>query len=198
MSVQEHSFANPGGAGLAALAVACFGFGAMFLGFVSHDALPILACWLFGGFVVQIVCAVIELKDHNPSGGNVFLFFSAFFMLVAAISCATKYGLHQAGLPFDTRIEGWGWLAGAIFLTLATPAYLKSTKLLFIAFIFIDVALWGIVAMDLKIGNPHIFAPIVGWILIGVGFVGAYLSGAITTNLTLGKSVLPIPGPFIK
>ena len=31
---QEHTFASPGPAGLGALAVACFGFGAIFLGWV--------------------------------------------------------------------------------------------------------------------------------------------------------------------
>ncbi len=89
----EHSFASPGPAGLGALAVACFGFGAAFLGLVKPGGLPILAAWLFGGCLVQYTTAVMELKDHNITGGNVFLFFSAFFMLGAALSTLAKFFL---------------------------------------------------------------------------------------------------------
>jgi len=88
---QEHSFATPGPAGLGALAVAVFGFGAVFLGWVDPSGLPLLAAWLIGGFVVQIIVAIVELKDHNVTGGNVFLFFCAFFMLAAAISIFAKW-----------------------------------------------------------------------------------------------------------
>ena len=90
---QEHSFATPGPAGLGALAVACFGFGAAFLGLVKPGGLPILAAWLFGGCLVQYTTAVMELKDHNITGGNVFLFFAAFFMLGAALSTLAKFFL---------------------------------------------------------------------------------------------------------
>lgn len=88
---QEHSFATPSAAGLAALAVAVFGFAPVFLGWVGPSSLPLLAAWLIGGFIVQIVVAGVELKDHNITGGNVFLFFSAFFMLAAALSCFAKW-----------------------------------------------------------------------------------------------------------
>jgi hypothetical protein len=88
---QEHSFASPAPAGLAALAVVCFGFGATFLGLVDVSGLPLLAAWLIGGFVVQFVVALIELKDHNLTGGNAFLFFCAFFMLAAALSAFAKW-----------------------------------------------------------------------------------------------------------
>jgi len=91
----EHSFASPGPAGLAALAVACFGFAAVFLGKVGLGGLPLLAAWLVGGGVVQLSTALIELKDHNITGGNVFLFFSAFFMFAAALSVFAKFMLLQ-------------------------------------------------------------------------------------------------------
>ncbi|MGB4548410.1 MAG: GPR1/FUN34/YaaH family transporter, partial [Syntrophales bacterium] len=81
----EHSFATPAPAGLRALAVASFGFAAVFLGWVNVEGLPILTTWLIGGGVVQYTTAVIELKDHNVTGGNVFLFFSAFFMFGASL-----------------------------------------------------------------------------------------------------------------
>jgi len=86
---QEHTL-NSGPAGLAALAVACFGLVRYFLVW-STGRLPLLAAWLFGGCLVQYTTAVMELKEHNILGGNVFMFFSAFFMLGAAISVLSNF-----------------------------------------------------------------------------------------------------------
>ncbi|MBN2569330.1 MAG: acetate uptake transporter [Deltaproteobacteria bacterium] len=195
----EHSFATPAPSGLGALAMACFCFFALLTGKVSHAAAPVLACWMIGGGIVQIVAGVIELKDHNVVGGNVFTFFAAFFMFVTALSLATKYGLHNAGLPMDTRIEGWGWLAGAAFLIAMTPNYLKATKLMFILVFLVDIALICIVILDLKLDvNRAMVAQTAAWLLMICGWIAVYLAGAISINTNFGKTVLPIPGPFIK
>ena len=55
-------WANPTPAGLVALAVACFGFFAILSGRVTHDAMPLLGAWLLGGFVVQFIVALLDLK----------------------------------------------------------------------------------------------------------------------------------------
>ncbi len=195
----EHSFANPGPCGLGALAMACFTFWSIFTGRVSHDCLPLLSCWLVGGAICQLTAGWIELKDHNIVGGNVFVFFGAFFMVTAALSTATKYGLHHAGLPFDGRIEGWAWLAGASFLIVMTPCYLKSPAILFFAVVLIDIALLGIVVLDLKLDvNRAFFAQIVGWTLFVAGWIGVYLAGAIAMNTHFGKVILPTTQPLVK
>jgi len=116
---QEHTFASPGPAGLGALAVACFGFGAVFMGWVKVEGLPILFAWLVGGGVVQYTVAVMELKDHNITGGNVFLFFSAFFMFGASLSVLAKFFMIKFGMAPHGYVEGWTWMAGAGFLTWA-------------------------------------------------------------------------------
>jgi len=127
----EHSFATPAPAGLAALAVACFGFGAVFMGKVDLSGFPCLAAWLIGGFVVQYTTAVMELKDHNIPGGNVFLFFSAFFMLAAAISIFAKwysisfiFGPKAAKEAIDAAITA----AGVADVKMLTPEQLAAAK----------------------------------------------------------------------
>lgn len=196
---QEHSFATPGPAGLAALAVACFGFGAVFFGKVTVEGLPLLAAWLVGGFIVQFTVAVMELKDHNITGGNVFLFFCAFFMAAAALSVTAKFFMIKFGMKPAAHVEGWMWMAGAAFLTLVTPAYAKSTSLLFFAVILIDIALWCIVGLDSGwYGSPAVFKPIVGWTLVIAGWCGLYLAGATTCNTVYGKTVYPVPKPLVK
>ncbi len=195
----EHSFASPAPAGLAALAVACFGFGAVFLGRVVPEGLPLLAAWLIGGCLVQYSTAVIELKDHNITGGNVFLFFSAFFMLAAALSVFGKFMMIKFGMKPAPYVEGWCWMAGAAFLTIVTPAYLKGNKIIFFVVVLVDICLWLIVMLDMGIASdPALFKQIVGWLLIIAGWGGIYISGAVLCNTVFGKPVIPLPAPFVK
>ena len=79
MSEQKTTWANPATAGLTALAIVCTAFFAVLTGIVPHTATPMLGCWMIGGFVVQFVVALIELRSGAVLGGNVFLLFSAFF-----------------------------------------------------------------------------------------------------------------------
>jgi len=225
---QEHTFASPAPAGLGALAVACFGFAAVFLGWVKAEGLPILFAWLVGGGVVQYTVAVMELKDHNITGGNVFLFFSAFFMLGAALSTLSKFlmlagagafipkaaavaaaapaaGAAAAAAPItwfpkpDAYIEGWCWMAGAGFLTAVTPGYAKGNLFIFILVLLVDVALWLIVGIDSGwYGNPAVTRPIVGWCLIIAGWLGVYLAGATVCNTVYGKPIFFVPKPLVK
>ena len=223
---QEHTFASPGPAGLGALAVACFGFGAVYLGKVDISGFPLLAAWLIGGCLVQYTTAVMELKDHNITGGNVFLFFSAFFMLAAALSVFGKwYSISYIFVPkaLDmvakdptlqvpalvgsmvskmVYVEGWLWMAGASFLTVVTPAYAKGNLFNFILVLMLDVALWLIVGCDTgwySIGGDIKFTKtITGYLLIAAGFIGTYLAGAVACNTVFGKPIYFVPKPLIK
>jgi len=195
----EHSFATPAPAGLAALAVACFGFAAVFLGKVVPEGLPLLAAWLVGGGIVQYTTAVVELKDHNITGGNVFLFFSAFFMFAAALSVFAKFMMIKFGMKPAVYVEGWCWMAGAAFLTIVTPAYFKGNKIICLLVVLLDVLLWLIVMLDMGIAaDPVLFKNIVGWGLVAGGWMGIYLSGAVLCNTVYGKPIFPIPTPFVK
>jgi len=196
----EHSFANPSAAGLGALAVACFGFGAVFTGLIKPDGFLLLAAWLVGGGIVQYTVAVIELKDHNLAGGNVFLFFSAFFMFAAALSLLAKY-LMIAGLLGDFKpnplVEGYCWMAGAAFLTAATPAYLKSAKPMLILVILIDIALWMIVFKDMGKLDPTL-VPTIGYALYAAGWIGVYMVAALVNNTVFGRQIIPTFGTWVK
>jgi hypothetical protein len=197
MTQPDHTFATPGPAGLGALCVACFGFGAVFLGKVEVTGLPLLAAWLVGGGIVQYTVAVMELKDHNITGGNVFLFFCAFFMFGASLSVLSKFLMIKSGMTPHAVVEGWCWMAGAFFLTIVTPAYMKSTLLLFIVVVLLDIALWFIFLLDMGIVSAAV-KPVIGWTLITAGFVAVYIIGAIVNNSVFNKSVLPLPGAIVK
>lgn len=194
---QEHSFATPGPASLGAFAVAVFGFGAVFLGQVGLTGLPLLAAWLVGGFIIQIVAGVMELKDHNITGGNVFLYFAGFFMLAAALSTIAKFLMLTHGMKPDPTVEGWLWLAGTGFLVAMTPNYAKSNFFLFLVVVMADVALLLIALLDLGIIGA-MYKSVVGYLLIACGVLAIYLIAAVATNTLYGKAVFYVPKPLVK
>ena len=197
---KEHTFVTPGPAGLGALAVACFGFGAVFTGKVGLGGFPLLAAWLVGGGIVQYTVAVMELKDHNMTGGNVFLFFAAFFMFGAALSVISKYLMLSGvigSIKPEPMVEGFCWMAGASFLTAVTPAYLKGPTPLFILVVLLDIALWLIVGLDMGMLAAGV-KPTIGYLLFASGWIGVYLVAAIVNNHIYGRVILPTFGSLIK
>ncbi len=192
---QIKEWSNPTPAGLVALAVACFCFFALLSGKVTHEAMPLLGCWLLGGFVVQFVVALLDLKGQNNTGGNTFLFFSAFFMLVGGLEMIMKFNMINAGITFDARIDGWAWMVLTLATLLWTPAFFKSTRLLTMIVLALDVSLPFITLMDLGI-LPKSYAVIPAWGLLVAGIIAIYLSSAIVVNTAYGRAVYPLPGPF--
>jgi len=188
---QASAWANPTPAGLVALAVACFSFFALLNGFVGPSAMPLVGCWLIGGFVVQLAVGLIDLKGGNHPGGNTFLFFSAFFMLVGGIEMFVKYNAILAEAPLDARIDGWAWMALTAALLLWTPAFCRKFSLLSVIVLLLDIALPFITLIDLKL-LPGTFAPVPAYALLAAGAVALYFSAAQIVNTAFGKTIYPI------
>ncbi len=195
----EHHGASPGPSGLVAFAVACYTFVGVFSGMVVANDLLLLAAWLTGGFVVQIIVANKELDHGELLGGNVFCFFQGFFMLTGAISSICKWlCVFVFEVTYSTVVEGFGWGACTIALILWSPAYFKNANGTFsTAIIFTDIALigvtlndFGILPASLKIG--------VAICLFIAGSLGLYCASAVQLNTAFGKTVLPLAKPLIK
>lgn len=198
MSGHGSGWANPAPAGLLALAIACFTFYAVLGGKVEHTCIPLLGCWLLGGALVQYTVAIIELKEGATTGGNVFLFFSAFFMLVGGIEFIFKYLVIANGWPaVDARIDGFAWCALWFGLWLWTPAYFKSPMSLLLAVLCLDVAVPIVALQDLQ-SIGHDYAGVAANFLGLAGIFGIYTASAIILNTEYGRAVLPMPGGFIR
>ena len=189
----SREWANPTPAGLVALAIACICFFALLTGRVDASAMPLVGCWLIGGFVVQLVVSLLDLKGRNHAGGNTFLFFSAFFMLVGGIAMLLKYQALQAGSPLDARIDGFAWCILAVSLILWTPAFFKSFNLLSLVILFVDIALPFVALTDLGV-IPKDLAHIAGWSLLVAGLLAVYLCSALIVNQAFGRTVYPVIG----
>jgi hypothetical protein len=197
MAEAENGWANPAPAGLVALAMACFVFYALFTGKVEGSCVGLMGIWLLGGFVVQLSVGLIELREGNTTGGNVFTFFSAFFMLVTGLELVFKYFAAIHGWQFDPHIDGWAWLPLAISLVLWTPAYFKSPLIMSLLVVVLDVALMIVALKDLGVLAAS-WGPIAGNLLLVSGILGLYMAAAIVTNTAYGRNVFPMPGPLAK
>jgi len=177
--------------------VASFVFFALLTGMVEKTAMPLLGAFLLGGFLIQLIVALLDLKSGNLSGGNTFLYFSAYFMLVSGIEMFIKYFVPEV----DTRIDGWAWLALTLVVALWTPAFFKTPAILFIIVCVLNIAVPCIAFSDLKIFPAEVsgvLAHVAGYALLVCGILGIYLASAIVLNGTYGKKILPNPAPFYK
>lgn len=200
MSQTPHGgWANPAPAGLTALGVACFIYFAALTGQVPASATFLMGCWLLGGCLVQFVVGMIELKEGAQLGGNVFLYFSAFFMLAGGSEFLVKLFGGAAGATITSEIDGWAWIVLTVTLWLWTPAYLKTApKALGLLVLVLDVAIFFVTLKDLGLVDAGVAAPIAGWFLLADGIIGIYLAAALQLNAAFGKTLLPIGKPFLK
>lgn len=202
MSGGNGGWANPLPAGLVSLSVACFIFYAMLGGKVSAPGcLPIMGFWLLGAFVVQIVVAIIEMKEGALNGGNVFLFFSAFFCFTTGAEMIFKYfaAVYKWAPALDSRVDGWAWVALSIALIPITFAYLKKAPLAMNFMVLcLDFAVVFITGMDLKIMDHHTYAPLAAYGCLGAGIFALYTVAAVFVNTNFDRTILPMPGPIIK
>ncbi len=202
MSDNGKGWANPLPAGLIALAVAVFMFYAMFLGKVSSPgALPIMGFWLLGAFLIQVIVALIELKEGALNGGNVFLFFSAFFCFTTGTELIFKYfAIVFKWTPvFDGKVDGWAWLVLGIMLIPITFCYLKKTPLsMNLMVLALDFAVLFICGMDIGAMDKATYAPYAGYGCLLAGIFAMYTAAAVFLNSNFEKTILPMPGPIIK
>ena len=189
--IAQKEWSNPTPAGLVALSVACFCFFAMLTNAVDKTSLPLIGCWLIGGFVIQLVVGLLDLKSGNHAGGNTFLFFSAFFMLVGGMEMFIKYHAMTTGAVLDARIDGYAWLALTLVVLLWTPAFLKSFSFLSLIILALDVALPFITLIDLKL-IPADLAVVPAYALLFAALCAIYLGAAQIVNSAFGKTVYPL------
>jgi len=193
-------WANPMPAGLTALAIAVFIFYAVLTGKVNGaEARGVAGIWLIGGFFVQVIVGVIELRLGSSSGGNTFTWFSAYFMLVTGAVWIFQYFAGINGWKYEHHIAGWAWCAITLVLWLEFPCFAKSMPLMVFALIVpMNLAVPMIAGIFLGLLDPKVFGPIAGNLAGIAGLFAIYSAAAIQTNTVFGKQVFPFPGPILK
>jgi succinate-acetate transporter protein len=99
---------------------------------VEHSAVPLWDAWLIGGFVVQLVVGLVELREGNTTGGNVFTFFAGFFMLVGGLEFMVSISRHSR-MAAGCTYRRVGLVNPGHRLITWTPAYFKSPLFMSVA-----------------------------------------------------------------
>ncbi len=198
----QGGWANPVPAGLISLSVAVLMFYAMFMGYVTKPGcLPIMGFWLLGCFIVQFVVALVEIKEGAFNGGNVFLFFSAFFCFTTGAELIFKYFaiINKWAPSFDGRVDGWAWVILGVALIPISFCYFKAAPLsMNFMVICLDFAVIFITGMDIGIMNPAVYAKYAAYGCLGAAIFAMYTVAAVFLNTNFERAILPMPGPMIK
>jgi len=142
---------------------------------------------------------LIELKIGSSSGGNTFLWFSAYFMLATGCVYLLEYFAHGLGWHVDPSVEGWCWVGISIVMWLLYPAFLKTMPMVVAVLVTIMNTGAPIVAgMKLGLLDRSFFAPIAGNMIGIVALLGFYSGACIINNTIYGRQILPFPGPIMK
>jgi hypothetical protein len=191
-------WANPAPAGLVALALAVMLFYAMLQGLIDSSSNVYIGFWLLGGFIVQGVCGLIDLKEGALTGGNVFLFFAGFFMFAGGCIDILSYYANLYGWQMNALANGYAWIILSAALITWTPAYLKEAPKVFSSLVLIlDVFVVCVTLIKLEMASPAIIsiASVMAFLAV---FVAMYFAMAVIINGAWGRAVLPVGTPWIK
>lgn len=198
MSSEKGGWANPGPAGLVALAIAALLFFALLKGYIDHSSGVYIGFWLLGGFIVQFTCALIELKEGATTGGNVFLFFAGFFMFTGGLADILGYYAEMYGWQMNALANGWAWIILAVSLILWTPAYMREAPKVFSTTVMdLCVMCVCVTLIKLGMGTPALVNIAAYTALIGA-ISATYIAAATVLNTSFERVVLPLGTPWLK
>ncbi|MCL2256423.1 MAG: GPR1/FUN34/YaaH family transporter [Firmicutes bacterium] len=201
---ESRMWADATPAGLVALAVACLCYFALLTGLIEGErSYLFMGGWLLGGFLIQFIVAMIDLKNKNFGGGNTFLYFSGFFMLNGAIARFIQGGAIGGGyVELSPLINGFAWIALAIAFLLWTPIFFKSAGQLFLLVLVLNVAFPFMILRNFGVGIESGAFEVFGWIsgicLVVCAFLGLWLASATIVNKAFGRQIYPTLKPFYK
>lgn len=189
--------ANITPADIAAIAISCFGFFGLLGGSVKESGIIIMAAWLFGGAILQIIAALFSVLKGNGPGANLGLIFSCYLMLTGAVSFAIKYIAAVNQWPIDASVEGYLWMPIWFCLWLWTPAFFKTTPLTFnLVIIGLDI-----VIPLMSLGILGVWAAgmaLVPWVFLFTGIFAIWTAGAMLLGETFQRPIIPVGSPLIK
>lgn len=187
--------ADPSALGLFGLAVITLVACSQKFGFTT-GVTGLMGWAIFLGGCMQLIAGVIDFKKNNVFGGTAFVAYG-FFWLSMAFSWAVTSGMfgEQAAAIFDPRQTGVAFVAYLILTVFMTVGALKTTKVLFFIFLFIDFLFIGLALSSFGIA-PDTTKMIAAVSELVISLLSFYAAGANVLNIHFGKQVLPLGKAF--
>ena len=186
-------FANPGPAGLMALAFYLGCLWPVASHQADHSLSTVLIALGFAGGVTQLVAGVIALHKGEIMNGNILLAFATFMWLGFGENLLKALGL----MPQDTRaVDGWVFLIMGILMCGFTVGHLLAPKAAFWFMVFTD--LFFIPAGLYFLTDAKIFWTVATWDLplVVVSIIWVVLGTIL--NSMFQKTIIPMGAPYYK
>lgn len=186
---EEVKLANPAPLGLIG-----FGLTTVILSILNAGLLPaggvqvvIPLAFAYGG-LIQMIAGILEFRTGNTFGMVAFLSYGAFwwwFCLLLLLGGNHMLDLSHAGSTIAITLIGWGVFT--FYMWIATFRLNKALWWIFLT-LWITFLLLGfgdlLGATAIKLAG--------GYLGIVCGLLACYTSFAIVTNVTFGKTVIPV------
>jgi hypothetical protein len=133
--------------------------------------------------------------NHDYVGGNIFLYFGLFFMLLGAFAFIFEWWGSTLGIEAAAAIEGYAWIILFIAMIGFTIAFAYHNYFFFVGCSIFSIAFIGVILMKFGVGLPA-SAHVGGWGLLLGAVPCLWVGLALVVNMGVGRPVLPAGGPL--
>jgi len=197
-NMSEKKHVDPSALGLFGLAMVTLVASSQKLG-VTDGVAYVLPWAVFLGALAQLIAGMLDYKKGNVFGGTAFCAYGLFWFAMA-MSWMVNMGTLGANLQanVDTRQMGIAFVGYLILTLFLTVGAMKTNKVLFFIFVFIDVLFLGLSVSNLTAEGPihTAFHNVAAYAELIIALLSFYGSGANVLNNHFEKAVLPIGKPF--
>ncbi|MFV0400834.1 MAG: acetate uptake transporter [Oscillospiraceae bacterium] len=194
----EKAHVDPSALGLFGLAMVTLVASSQKLG-LTEGVAYVLPWAVFLGAAAQIVAGLLDYKKRNVFGATAFCAYGFFWFGMAA-SWLINLGVWGTALQqnVDTRQMGFAFIGYLILTIFLTIGAMRTNKVLFLIFVFIDFLFIGLAVSTFVVEGPihtgfHLLA---AWSELIIALLSFYGSGANVLNNHFGRPFLPIGKPF--
>lgn len=153
---------------------------------------------IFLGASAQLYASIQDAKKNNMFGATAFGAY-AFFWYAVGFSWMIQHGVFGESMAAsaDSSQLGVAFIGYLIFTIYMTIGSMKTNKVLFLIFVFIDLLFLGLFMSTLNIAHDFSaqLAAISEFVISVLSFYG---SAALIINGQFKKTILPIGGHVIK
>lgn len=186
--------ANPAPLGLACFGLTTVALSAVNAGLLPPEALPAVVPLAFSvGGLAQIIAGVLEFRNGNTFGMIAFTAYGAFWwwyaFLVWTIGAGWIKVPHPSGIGFILLL--WG----VFTLYMWIPTF-RLNRSLWVIFLLLWITFFVLAGGDLGMGASWHVAG--GYLGVATGLAALYLSFALVTNETFGRTIIAVGAPILK
>lgn len=189
--------ADPSALGLFGLAMVTLVASSQKMG-ITHGYSMLLPWVIFLGAFAQLFACINDSKRNNVFGTTAFGGY-AFFWFAVGFSWIIKMGAF--GEPFSKEVDmnqlGIAFVGYLIFSIYMTIGALKTNKVLFLIFIFIDLLFVGLSFSTFGVMKGF-FGGFAGVVELIIALLSFYGSAASVLNIHFEKTVIPTGKPICK